>query len=86
MARPASRSQPNVAVMHARAAVADADGHVLIENVGQGPAEVFLAGRMIKGTWRKTDSASRTRFYDSAGNEIAFRRGNTWIEVEGLSN
>jgi hypothetical protein len=75
----------NVVVMHARNYVADSNGHVLIDNVGQGPAEVYIGGRVISGTWRKADNASRTRFYDSAGNEISFRPGNTWIEVEGLA-
>jgi len=75
----------NVVVMHARNYLADSSGHVLIDNVGQGPAQVYIGGRVIDGTWRKPDNGSRTRFYDSAGNEIAFRPGNTWIEVEGLA-
>lgn len=73
----------NVVVMHARNSVVDSNGHVLIDNVGQGPAEVYIGGHVIRGTWRKPDNASRTRFYDAAGNEISFRPGNTWIEVEG---
>ncbi|HEY5477844.1 MAG TPA: DUF3048 domain-containing protein [Tepidiformaceae bacterium] len=74
----------NVVVMHARNYVADSSEHVLIDNVGQGTAEVYIGGHVIAGTWRKPDNASRTRFYDAAGNEIAFTPGNTWIEVEGL--
>ncbi len=75
----------NVVVMHARNYVADSSGHVLIENVGQGPAQVYVGGHVIQGTWRKPDNVSRTRVYDRDGNEIAFRPGNTWIEVEGVS-
>lgn len=75
----------NLVVMHARNYVADSSGHVLIDNVGQGPAEVYIGGHVIGGTWRKPDNASRTRFYDSAGSKISFRPGNTWIEVEGLA-
>ncbi len=75
----------NVAVMHARNYVADSNGHVLIDNVGRGTAELYIGGHVIHGTWRKPDNVSRTRFYDRDGNEIAFRPGNTWIEVEAVS-
>jgi len=71
----------NVIVMHARTSVVDASGHVLIDNVGQGRAEVYTGGRAITATWRKPDDPSRTRFYGADGVEVLFRPGNTWIEV-----
>jgi transposase-like protein len=34
----------------------------------------------------KPSAAERTRFYDAAGNEIAFNRGQTWVEVMALGD
>ncbi|MBA4180167.1 MAG: DUF3048 domain-containing protein [Anaerolinea sp.] len=74
----------NVVVQYARSYVADGVGHVLIDNVGQGRAQVFMDGLVIEATWRKADDASRTRFYSQTGIELAFRPGATWIEVVDL--
>lgn len=71
----------NVIVQYARSYVADSVGHVLIENVGQGRAQVFMDGLVIESIWRKVDDASRTRFYSQTGIELTFRPGPTWIEV-----
>lgn len=70
-----------VIVMQAEARVVDDSGHVLLAQFGEGPATVFTGGRAIEGTWRKADRKARTRFYDKAGNEIAFERGPIFIEV-----
>ena len=71
----------NVVVQYARSYVADGVGHVLVDNVGQGRAQVFMDGVAIEAMWRKADNASRTRFYSQTGIELAFRPGATWIEV-----
>lgn len=63
--------------------VVDDSGHVLLQQFGEGPAQVFLDGRVIEGTWKKVDRKSRTRFYDASGQEIAFNRGPIFIEVLG---
>lgn len=70
-----------VIVMRVNAAVVDEAGHVLLEQVGEGPATVFTGGRAIEGTWRKPDRKARTRFYDASGSEIAFERGPIFVEV-----
>ncbi|WP_322795028.1 DUF3048 domain-containing protein [Tepidiforma sp.] len=70
-----------VIVMRTEARVVDDSGHVLLDQFGEGPATVFTGGRAIEGTWRKADRKAHTRFYDRAGNEIAFERGPTFIEV-----
>lgn len=75
----------HVIVQFARSYVADANGHVLIDNVGEGRALVFAGGQVVEATWRKTDDASRTRFYGPEGEEMVFSPGNTWIEVVDLS-
>lgn len=71
----------NVVVMRVPAYVADDRGHVLLEQVGEGPVQVFLDGRMVEGTWRKADRRSRTRFFDKRGQEIALNRGPTFIQM-----
>lgn len=75
----------NVIVQYARSYVADGVGHVLIDNIGQGRAQLFMDGTVIDATWRKADNASRTRFYSPTGLEIGFRPGATWIEVVDVS-
>jgi hypothetical protein len=76
----------NVVVMTAPDHVADENGHVLIDNIGSGPVQVFIDGKLITGTWKKADRKARTRFYDAQGNEIALDRGPTFIEVIGLQS
>ncbi len=59
----------------------DGTSHLLYDTIGSGEAVVFQDGVAIPGTWSKPDAFSRTRFFDSDGREIAFNRGQTWIEV-----
>jgi hypothetical protein len=49
--------------------------------IGTGNAQIFIDGKIIKGTWKKTSAADRELFYDEAGNEIVFNRGQFWICV-----
>lgn len=72
-----------VIVMVAPGQVVDDAGHVLLDQLGEGTATVFTGGRAIKGTWRKPERESRTRFFDESGQEIAFERGPIFIEVIG---
>lgn len=55
--------------------------HMLYDTIGSGKALVFQNGTVIEGTWKKTARESRTKFTDKKGKEIAFVRGNIWIEV-----
>lgn len=74
-------SARNVAVQFAVLRPSGVKSYNIIDTVGTGPAVVFQDGVAIAGSWRKDGEAGRTRFYDSAGNEISFNRGTTWIEV-----
>lgn len=71
----------NVAIQYATFQPSGDGLHNLYDIVGGGQAVVFQDGIAIEGTWSKPDATSRTRFYDAAGNEIAFNRGSTWVEV-----
>jgi len=41
----------------------------------------FLDGLVIEGRWVKEGPAVEMRLLDEAGQDIAFNRGNIWIEV-----
>ncbi len=61
--------------------VGDGTSHLQYQTTGSGEAVVFQDGVAIPGSWSKPDEFSRIRFFDAEGNEIAFNRGQTWIEV-----
>jgi hypothetical protein len=59
----------------------DDHAHLLYGNVGTGEGMVFQDGKTQKITWKKTLRTDRTKFFDSAGKEIQFNRGQIWIEM-----
>ena len=69
-----------VAVTSVRSA-GDGTSHLQYQTTGSGEAVVFQDGVAIPGTWSKPDEFSRIRFFNAAGNEVRFNRGQTWIEV-----
>ena len=59
----------------------DGHAHLLYANTGTGEALVFQDGKTTKGTWKKPERNSRTKFYDMGGKEISFNKGQLWIEM-----
>ncbi len=55
----------------------------VLDEVGEGNADIFMGGRYIPGYWVRTGYDDRTIFFDSEGNEIRLQRGKTWITVAG---
>ena len=53
----------------------------IMTTTGEGTARMFIDGKEIIGTWKKTSNSSREVFYDAAGKEITFNRGQFWISV-----
>lgn len=51
------------------------------DTIGEGKAKVFYGGKEIEATWRKQDLKSRTKFYESTGQEIKFLPGQFWYEI-----
>jgi len=49
--------------------------------LGTGAAKIFMDGQTINGTWKKNSKTEREIFYDDAGQEITFDRGQLWICV-----
>lgn len=75
-----------IIVQHVDYQVLDSIGRIAIDTIGEGEAEVFYDGLVFKGTWKKEDRFSRTRFYsasggDESGEEIKLKPGKIWIEV-----
>lgn len=71
-----------VAIMRATNGFAEGPGgynDVGIE--GEGAAEVYQDGQVIKGTWRKDERFKNdpVHFLNEAGEEITFTRGQVWI-------
>lgn len=48
---------------------------------GEGSAKMYLDGKVITGTWKKNSADEREIFYDEAGAEVVFNRGQFWICV-----
>lgn len=55
-------------------------GHLNIRLVGEGKADVFVAGKHIAATWKRPKESDITRFYDENGEEVQLLPGNTWVE------
>jgi hypothetical protein len=51
-----------------------------VYNVGSGKATIFIEGKAIAATWKKTANTTLTRFYDSSGHEIPFVRGEIFMQ------
>lgn len=74
-------SADNVIVMNVDKKVLDEIGRLQVTTIGQGEAIVFKNGIDYLGTWNKSGTDSRTRFYDVNGEEIKLNPGRIWIEV-----
>ncbi len=59
----------------------DEEGHLLYKTKGQGKATIFMDGKQITGTWRKSSRTGRTQIFDSTGAAVAFNRGQIWFEI-----
>lgn len=43
------------------------------------PCKVFTNGKVVDGTWKRTEIYEPAKYYDKDGNEIAVNYGKTWI-------
>lgn len=60
--------------------------HQLFGTIGSGQALIFMDGKEITGTWKKSNREARTLVFDRTGNEIKFNRGSIWFEIQPLNN
>ncbi|MGI6153337.1 MAG: DUF3048 domain-containing protein [Christensenellaceae bacterium] len=56
-------------------------GRKIVEMAGEGPAEFFIHGKHMKGTWVRPEYTDITVYYLENGEELTLAPGNTWIEV-----
>lgn len=75
----------NIVVLFVPEANAD-DGyennlHLLYKTTGSGKALVYLDGKELAATWRKSNRMGRTKLFAADGSEIEFNRGKTWFHV-----
>jgi hypothetical protein len=57
----------------------DSASRVYYDLIGSGDARIYIDGKEIKATWKKENNIARTRYFDEAGSEIIFNRGNFWV-------
>jgi hypothetical protein len=74
-------SAKNVIIMFVKFKVVDDKLRLSMDTIGSDKATICLDGKCADGTWKKTSIASRTRFYNTDGQEISLNAGNTWVEV-----
>lgn len=48
---------------------------------GSGNAEIFVAGKHFKATWKRPALQNITIYYDESGKAITLQPGNTWVQV-----
>jgi len=51
------------------------------QSVGQGDADVFTGGMLIKAKWSKASSTAVTSYTDTSGQPILLTPGRTWVEL-----
>ena len=57
------------------------------QTIGSGSGKVLVDGKIIDATWKRASANDLPHWYDTAGNEIALRPGNTWwLIVTDLAN
>ncbi|MFQ5596018.1 MAG: DUF3048 domain-containing protein [Anaerolineae bacterium] len=63
--------------------VEDSLGSTAIDIVmlGKGSVQLFRDGVMVEGVWSRDDTFQLTQFYDTAGNPLALKPGQSWVEL-----
>ena len=62
--------------------------HLLYKTKGSGNALIYMDGKEVEGTWKKSSRDAKTILYDAKGAEIKFNRGKFWFHIlplEGTS-
>ena len=57
----------------------DSAGHMIVRTTGSGKAFFFFDGNVTEGTWERQSVTEAMQFKDSAGNNVLFNRGSTFI-------
>ena len=57
------------------------DKYKVWQLIGGGNADIYVGGKLIKGSWKKDSATAPTVFYDADGSQIVLHPGNTWIHI-----
>lgn len=60
----------------------EGNAHLLYGTKGTGKALIFIDGKQIKGTWKKSGRTDKTIITDNNGQEIKYNRGKIWFEIQ----
>jgi hypothetical protein len=77
----------NIIVQYAKESYLGNSGQTLnnFTFTGTGTAEVFVAGKHFKATWKRKTLQDITKYYDQSGKEITLLPGNTWVQIVPLN-
>lgn len=70
-----------VVIQHVDTEVIDKVGRLDMSTTGTGKAVFLMKGHKVEGEWRKDSRSSRTKFFNSEGDQIKLQPGKIWIEV-----
>lgn len=56
-------------------------GDTQVQAIGSGKTKYFMGGKAFEGTWKKTSTSARTKYFGENGEEIKLNAGTSWIEV-----
>ncbi|MFB6225989.1 MAG: DUF3048 domain-containing protein [Candidatus Paceibacteria bacterium] len=70
-----------VVIQHVDTEVIDQVGRLNMSTTGTGKAVFLMKGHKIEGEWKKDSRSSRTKFFNSEGDQIKLQPGKIWIEV-----
>jgi len=59
----------------------DNKGRLEMDTIGQGAAQFFLDGTVVKGTWKKDSSEAPLQLLAEDGTQLALNAGQTWVEI-----
>jgi len=71
----------NIIIQYVDSKVLDEEMRQEFQHIGMGEALVCVNGVCEKGSWKKKNLNSRTKFYNLEDDEFEFNRGTTWIEI-----
>ena len=66
--------------------VNDKKAHLYHDIVGTNKALIFQDGKVIEGTWTRTEVENMDVYKDTKGNEIEFTRGQIWVQLVPTEN
>ena len=75
----------NIIIQKTGIKVLDDEGRLGITVEGKGEGLYISEGLAEEITWSKSNRASKTYYYNKAGNEVVLKSGVTWVQIVGSS-